>query len=87
MADDRVWQVLVLLEEAGRMDLMRAEVLSQMRPACKAAYGVAEAVWACSPRAVERPACHRCGTGSRSFFRFYLGSGKFLYKIGTATSA
>ncbi|KAJ1164380.1 hypothetical protein NDU88_004820 [Pleurodeles waltl] len=40
---------VALLEKAGRMDLLRREALPALRPAQKAAHGVAAAVMACSP--------------------------------------
>ncbi|KAJ1112644.1 hypothetical protein NDU88_000905 [Pleurodeles waltl] len=40
---------VALLEKAGRMDLLRQEAFPALRPARKAAHGIAAAVMACSP--------------------------------------
>ncbi|KAJ1088779.1 hypothetical protein NDU88_001934 [Pleurodeles waltl] len=47
MSDDKVRRALALLEQAGRMDLIKPEALAPERPACQASAGVA--VLACSP--------------------------------------
>ncbi|KAJ1182242.1 hypothetical protein NDU88_007436 [Pleurodeles waltl] len=68
MADERVRQTLVLLEEAGRMDPVRTEVLSQMRLPRKAADGIAAAMWACSPPRCEKarlPQARRLAGGTK----------------------
>ncbi|KAJ1174079.1 hypothetical protein NDU88_005902 [Pleurodeles waltl] len=48
MAEDKVRQALLLLEEAGHIDLVRSEVRPQMHQARKSAGRGAAAVWACS---------------------------------------
>ncbi|KAJ1107075.1 hypothetical protein NDU88_004472 [Pleurodeles waltl] len=47
--DPGVEQALLLLGRAGRMDLVNQEALRALRPARRAAQGVAAAVLACSP--------------------------------------
>ncbi|KAJ1203098.1 hypothetical protein NDU88_006892 [Pleurodeles waltl] len=47
--DPGVEQALLLLRRAGRMDLVNQEALRALRPAWRAAQGVAGAVLACSP--------------------------------------
>ncbi|KAJ1211286.1 hypothetical protein NDU88_006647 [Pleurodeles waltl] len=59
MADDKVRAALALLQQAGRMDLVRTEALATGRPARRASAGVAAAVMACSP-----PLGERCRPGS-----------------------
>ncbi|KAJ1178602.1 hypothetical protein NDU88_003847 [Pleurodeles waltl] len=54
MADDRVQQALLLLQEVGFMDLTNEEALTVLHPARKASQGVVAAVWACSPPQCER---------------------------------
>ncbi|KAJ1141871.1 hypothetical protein NDU88_008199 [Pleurodeles waltl] len=49
MAEDKVRKALALLEQAGRMDLVRPEALGPLHPARRASAGVAAAVMACSP--------------------------------------
>ncbi|KAJ1181972.1 hypothetical protein NDU88_007171 [Pleurodeles waltl] len=49
MEDEYVQAALSLLKKAGRVDLVRQEALPALRPARKAAQGVAAAVMACSP--------------------------------------
>ncbi|KAJ1106185.1 hypothetical protein NDU88_003588 [Pleurodeles waltl] len=49
MADDLVQRALQLLQEAGRMDLIRGEALKTLHPARKASDGASAATWACSP--------------------------------------
>ncbi|KAJ1128301.1 hypothetical protein NDU88_006680 [Pleurodeles waltl] len=49
MESKYVQAALSLLKKAGRMDLVRQEALPALRPARKAAQGVAAAVMACSP--------------------------------------
>ncbi|KAJ1157478.1 hypothetical protein NDU88_010190 [Pleurodeles waltl] len=48
-AEAKVQQALLLLEEAGRLDLVRPGAALATRPMRKAASGVAVAVMACSP--------------------------------------
>ncbi|KAJ1123423.1 hypothetical protein NDU88_001892 [Pleurodeles waltl] len=48
-AEVKVQQALRLLEEAGRLDLVRPGAAAAAWPARKAASGVAAAVMACSP--------------------------------------
>ncbi|KAJ1202858.1 hypothetical protein NDU88_006653 [Pleurodeles waltl] len=48
MADERVQRALLLLEEAGCMDLVKTEALSQFCLARKASQGVAGAGAACA---------------------------------------
>ncbi|KAJ1188757.1 hypothetical protein NDU88_005514 [Pleurodeles waltl] len=49
MAEENVRKALALLEQAGRLDLVRLEALAPERPACQASAGLAAAVLACSP--------------------------------------
>ncbi|KAJ1166511.1 hypothetical protein NDU88_006911 [Pleurodeles waltl] len=49
MAEEKVRQALALLEQAGRMDLVRPEALGPLRLAHRALAGVVAAVMACSP--------------------------------------
>ncbi|KAJ1165864.1 hypothetical protein NDU88_006281 [Pleurodeles waltl] len=49
MAEDKVRVALALLQQAGRIDLVRPEVLAARRPARRASVGVAAAVLPCSP--------------------------------------
>ncbi|KAJ1088245.1 hypothetical protein NDU88_001403 [Pleurodeles waltl] len=56
MEGEYVQAALSLLKKAGRMDLVRQEALPALRPARKAAQGVAAAVMAClPPQAGARP--------------------------------
>ncbi|KAJ1161180.1 hypothetical protein NDU88_001667 [Pleurodeles waltl] len=48
MADEQVRAALQLLQEAGSLDLVRKAVVEHLRPARRAASGVAVAVLACS---------------------------------------
>ncbi|KAJ1091297.1 hypothetical protein NDU88_004424 [Pleurodeles waltl] len=48
-AEAKVQEALRLLQEAGRLDLVRAEVVGALWPARRAANGVVAAVLACSP--------------------------------------
>ncbi|KAJ1090727.1 hypothetical protein NDU88_003856 [Pleurodeles waltl] len=56
-AEGKVQQALRLLEEAGRLDLVRPGAAAAARPVRKAASGVATAVMACSPP--------RCANGAK----------------------
>ncbi|KAJ1154850.1 hypothetical protein NDU88_007593 [Pleurodeles waltl] len=47
--DAKVLEALALLQQAGRMDLVKEEALAPGRPARRASAGVAAAVTACSP--------------------------------------
>ncbi|KAJ1106285.1 hypothetical protein NDU88_003686 [Pleurodeles waltl] len=82
MVDERVRQALMLLEEAGRIDLVRSEALLQLRPARKATEGVAAVVWTYSPRAVVED--ERCrAAGSPMKLRRLVGDGRGVRKGST----
>ncbi|KAJ1130225.1 hypothetical protein NDU88_008581 [Pleurodeles waltl] len=52
--DAKVLEAVALLQQAGRMDLLKDEAFAPGRPARRASAGVAAAVAACSPPRAER---------------------------------
>ncbi|KAJ1082308.1 hypothetical protein NDU88_002476 [Pleurodeles waltl] len=54
MADEKVRKALALLEQAGRMDIVRPEALGPLCPVHRASAGVVAAVMACSPPRAAR---------------------------------